>query len=233
MENDQFATGLTRLQPDLRRQAARLASSAVDAADLAQATCLRALEKRRLFVRGSVDDLKRWLLKIMVNLSYDLHRKGSRETPVDWLEEVGARESPLPPVWSTLADEDVNAAVERLQPRLREAYRLFAIDRVSYATISRRLCIPVATVATRIYRARAWLRATLAIAGPAGGASGGGGSGGGGSGGGGSGGGGSGGGGQTSPGRLAHFPPVAQASRRSGGQVLATRSGSTQARSAF
>jgi RNA polymerase sigma-70 factor (ECF subfamily) len=162
MENNRFSTGLVRLQPDLRRVAARLATNAVDAADLAQATCLRALEKRRLFVRGSVDDLKRWLLKIMVNLHTDLRRKGSREIPADWLDEVGALENPAPPPWSTLADEDVNAAMEGLRPRLREAYRLFAIDRFSYATISTRLCIPVATVATRIYRARARLRAALA-----------------------------------------------------------------------
>lgn len=162
MENDRFSTGLVQLQPDLRRVAARLATNGVDAADLAQATCLRALEKRRLFVRGSVDDLKRWLLKIMLNLHRDLCRKGSREIPADWLDEVGALENPAPPPWSTLADEDVNAAMERLRPRLREAYRLFAIDRFSYATISTRLCIPVATVATRIYRARARLRAALA-----------------------------------------------------------------------
>jgi RNA polymerase sigma-70 factor (ECF subfamily) len=161
MENTRFSTGLVRLQPDLRRLASRLATNAVDAADLAQATCLRALEKRRLFVRGSVGDLKNWLHRIMVNLHRDLHRKGAREMPADWLEEVGAMEDPGPPAWSTLADEDVNAAVEGLRPRLREVYRLFAIQRYSYATISRRLCIPVATVATRIYRARARLRAAL------------------------------------------------------------------------
>src|ERR1017187_10492481 len=89
MENSSFSTGLVRLQPDLRRLASRLATNAVDAADLARATCLRALEKRRLFVRGSVGDLKNWLHRIMVNLHRDLHRKGAREMPADWLEEVG------------------------------------------------------------------------------------------------------------------------------------------------
>jgi len=55
----------------------------------------------------------------------------------------------------------MSAAVERLRPPLREAYRLFAVDRVSYAIISSRLQIPLSTVATRILRARARLRESL------------------------------------------------------------------------
>jgi RNA polymerase sigma-70 factor (ECF subfamily) len=157
----EFSSWLAQLQPSLRRLAARLAKNPVDAADLAQATCLRALEKRALFVRGSCEDLKRWLVKIMVNLHFDLLRKASRETPADWLDEVAAPEETPAPNWSTLADEEVRSAVEHLRPHLREAYRLFAVDRVSYATISTRLRIPVSTVATRIYRARVRLRATL------------------------------------------------------------------------
>ena len=156
-----FVIWLGALQPDLRRRALRLTNNFADAADLAQATCLRALEKRALFVRGSATELRQWLFRVMANLHCDGLRRGSRETPVAWLDEVSATEGPTVGSWRTLGDDEVATAVDRLRPPLREVYRMFAIDRVSYAAISTRLRIPISTVATRILRARGHLRATL------------------------------------------------------------------------
>ena len=157
-----FSEWLTRLQPDLRRLAAWLSASPTDAADLCQATSLRALEKQTLFVHGSLNEMRRWLTRIMFNLHYERLRGATREVLADWLDEVAVPSNDTgPPVWLTVADEEVTAAVEQLNPTLRVAYVLYAVDRCSYATISSRLKIPVRTVATKVYRARARLREAL------------------------------------------------------------------------
>jgi RNA polymerase sigma-70 factor (ECF subfamily) len=157
----EFCGWLTRSQPDLRRLALRLTSSATDAADLAQATSLRALEKRALFVSGSFNELKRWLTRIMFNLHYERLRGATREVLADWLDEVAASSEPPPPLWLTVDDEEVSAAVAQLRPTLRAAYVLYTVDGCSYASISSQLQIPMRTVATKVHRARARLRQTL------------------------------------------------------------------------
>jgi RNA polymerase sigma factor (sigma-70 family) len=157
----EFCGWLTKCQPDLRRLAGRLTSSATDAADLAQATSLRALEKRTLFVSGSFNELKKWLTRIMFNLHYERLRGGVREVLADWLDEVPAANEPPSPLWLTVADEEVDAAVAQLNPTLRVVYVLYTVDGCSYANISSRLQIPLQTVATKIHRARARLRQTL------------------------------------------------------------------------
>jgi RNA polymerase sigma-70 factor, ECF subfamily len=172
MENDanhgdvtalgRYAFWLVAAQPHLRRLAMLLTENENDAADLVQATNLRAWEKRTLFVRGAAADLRRWLFRIMGNLRRDIWRRDSRCLPSGWLDDVPVPEVDPTPGWATVAEDDLNAAMNSLRPCLREVYRLYAIERHSYATISSRLRIPRATVATRIYRARRRLRATLA-----------------------------------------------------------------------
>jgi RNA polymerase sigma-70 factor (ECF subfamily) len=157
----EFCAWLTKSQPDLRRLAGRLTSSATDAADLAQATTLRALEKRALFVSGSLNELKKWLTRIMFNLHYERLRVAVREVLADWLDEVPAASESSPPLWLMVADEEIDAAVAQLNPTLREAYVLYTVEGCSYAGISSRLQIPLQTVATKIHRARARLRQTL------------------------------------------------------------------------
>ena len=157
----EFCGWLTRSQPDLRRLAVRLTSSPTDAADLAQATSLRALEKRALFVTGSFNELKRWLTRIMFNLHYERVRGSAREVLADWLDDLAASSEPPPPLWLMVADEEVSAAVAQLNPALRVAYVLYTVDGCSYANISSQLRIPMRTVATKVHRARARLRQTL------------------------------------------------------------------------
>jgi RNA polymerase sigma-70 factor (ECF subfamily) len=156
-----FETWLAALVPDVRRLGIHLAGNTADAADLAQATCLRALEKRALFVRGTGSDLRRWVGRIMVNLHHDARRRSGWEIPSDWMEEVRAQEPEPAATWKMIDDDDLHAAVDGLRPQLREVYVLGALEGYSYETISAELKIPVATVATRMFRARARLRAAL------------------------------------------------------------------------
>jgi RNA polymerase sigma-70 factor (ECF subfamily) len=156
-----FAEWIVALQPDLRRFGMRIAANPTDAADLAQATCLRALEKRRLFAHGSRDDLKRWLTRIMVNLHRDWRRQGAREVLLDQTDGIPATETAPQPLWTRIGDDQVRCAIDRLSLTLRDVYRLRAIERFSYAKIAVRLRIPMSTVATRMFRARIRLRALL------------------------------------------------------------------------
>jgi len=124
----EFAGWLTGLQPDLYRFAARLTAIAADTADLVQGTTVRALEKRRLFAGEAPDDLRRWLYRMMVNLHCDHVRRRGREVAGKHIDEFPALFEPVP-FWATIDEADVTAAVERLQPRLRTAYQLYAVDR--------------------------------------------------------------------------------------------------------
>jgi RNA polymerase sigma-70 factor (ECF subfamily) len=156
-----FGLWLERLQRELLGVAFRLAKNGPDAADLMQATCLRALEKRHLFVQGSVTDLRNWLLKIMRNLHLDGLRRRASEVLVDQFEDMPAPEPAPMPSWKMLDERALWSAIRQLAPGLREVYRLVAIERLPYVTISRRLRISITTVATRIHRARALLRQNL------------------------------------------------------------------------
>ncbi len=114
-----------------------------------------------MFVSGSFNELKKWLTRIMFNLHYERLRGAVREVLADWLDEVPAASEPPLPLWLTVADEEVDAAVAQLNPTLRVVYVLYTVDGCSYANISSRLQIPLPTVATKIHRARASLRRTL------------------------------------------------------------------------
>lgn len=153
--------GLVLSLPSLRRVAGRLTSNRADAADLVQMTCVRVLEKSGYFTQGSLPELTKWLVTVLVNLHRDNVRKRRREVLRACLDEAVAPEPPALPAWRALGDEDVAVLVGELRPNLREPYLLYAVDRVSYADIAVRLGIPIATVATRIFRARACLRAAL------------------------------------------------------------------------
>jgi RNA polymerase sigma-70 factor (ECF subfamily) len=142
--------------------ARRLTPNRSDAADLAQATCLRALENWNKFVTGSAAGFKKWLATIMANQHLDGLRKRRREvltSELDALPDGRVPEEALP--WQDLKTASVNAAVRTLPRPLQEAYVLFSFDLLSYAEISTRVNAPARTVGSRIFRARALLRSTL------------------------------------------------------------------------
>src|SRR5690349_1601764 len=118
----EFWTLLMSLQVELKRRARRLTQNPSDASDLVQATNLRALEKRALFVSGSAHGFMNWLFRVMVNLHRDGLRAGTHEMVVDWLDDVPGNPETSPPLWTMLDDGQVVAAVERLPPKLRVVY---------------------------------------------------------------------------------------------------------------
>lgn len=151
--------------PCLERLARRLTSSPAEAADLVQATCLRGLEKSAGFVAGAAGEFRGWLVTIMWHIHYDWLRKRRREVLSTELDELPDAASGVgredPPPWLTVEDRSVEAAVQALPANLHDPYVLFAVDQLTYAAIANRLKMPLRTVGTRIFRARARLRAAL------------------------------------------------------------------------
>jgi RNA polymerase sigma-70 factor (ECF subfamily) len=145
------------LQSELRLEAGRLTRNAADAEDLVQDTLERGLRKYERHTYGS---LRAWLLHIMRNLFIDRYR--SRRAMERRMELLSLPSEPAPlPRWAQVSDAALEAAIVSLDPGTRSLILLREREGLSYAQISARLAIPVATVGTRLLRARRKLRALL------------------------------------------------------------------------
>jgi RNA polymerase sigma-70 factor, ECF subfamily len=157
-----FASDLCAAVPDLRRIARRLVNQECLADDLVQLTCMRALERRDQFQLGT--NLVGWLSTILRNLHRDELRRRRYQVSLEaQLGELtgtdqGRDETPL---WSNLNVEDVRLASSALPEEMRDAYLLYTFEGLTYLAIARKLGVPMATVATRLYRARIKLREIL------------------------------------------------------------------------
>jgi RNA polymerase sigma-70 factor (ECF subfamily) len=102
-----------------------------------------------------------WMTRVMHNLFIDRVRRA--RTPHDELDEQ-ATAAPAPEAlawWEQLTADDVRAALPRLPDDQRAVFELFALEGKSYKEIAAALAVPVATVGTRVLRARRRLRALL------------------------------------------------------------------------
>lgn len=158
----------------LRAYANMLTGNRAAADDLLQDTFERALRGSAQFRAGS--NLTAWLRRIMRNLFTDRCRQGTRFVSMTGsdLAERFPDENLLDPsddddddLREFLSMDDVKAALAAIERPLREIFVLAHLKRQSYQTISAELGIPVSTVGTRLWRARARLRVALVNAGPA------------------------------------------------------------------
>jgi RNA polymerase sigma-70 factor, ECF subfamily len=147
----------------LERNAFRLTRHRADAADLAQDTIEKALRSWRRFTPGS--HVRAWLFTIMSHLFIDRCRRRGREVELPGGTEPAVlppiEEQMATPVWLRLTDEHLRRALVELDPSMREIYQLRAVQQLSYKSMAQRLGIPVATVGTRLNRARSKLRSLL------------------------------------------------------------------------
>ena len=154
-----FGEFLLPCLPRLRAAARKLTLAPADAADLVQATVVRAFEKRHRFTFLSDARLRGWLVAIMHNIHCDLARKRRREVLMPTLSELPDRSGDEPTAaWRVVADDLVDQAVRALPPKLQTPYLLFAVDGLSYSDIASRLRVGSGTIGTRIHRAREQLR---------------------------------------------------------------------------
>ena len=144
--------------PRLRRYASVLTGDVHRADDLLQDTLARAWEKRRLWRSGS--DLRAWLFRIMHNLHLNQFAMRRREKLCESLDIEGiTHDIPVRGVqFEHVALAETLAQLEHLPTEQRAVLVLAAVEEMTYEEIARVLDIPVGTVMSRLFRARAKLR---------------------------------------------------------------------------
>lgn len=155
-----FATNdLINEMESLKKFALKLTRNDSDADDLAQATILRALEKRALFQADT--NLFSWAAKIMYNLFVSGYRRKVKfETQYDPENYINS-ESVSASQETALEFKEVQEAMNGLSDDHREILIMICIKGMQYAEVSEALQIPVGTVRSRLSRARESLQFLL------------------------------------------------------------------------
>ena len=178
-EEAQIATGLRRRDPDvldalieqyqhrLLRYLAHMTGNRATAEDLFQETWIRVLVKGHQYDGKS--KFATWLMTIAHNVAIDHLRK---RTPAS-LDEMRDPEDAAPfeppakgpsPFDNAAASEDkarIQAALDQLSPIFREVLVLRFQEQMKLEEIAKLVCIPLATVKTRLYRGVQALRPAL------------------------------------------------------------------------
>jgi RNA polymerase sigma-70 factor (ECF subfamily) len=166
---------IQQLRPVLCHMAVRMTGNRADAEDLVQLALMKALERRGRLRADS--NLKAWLRTVMHHQVIDQTRREHRRVPwrqemdqlpaqgpvdepdVDpWASAAGGQPTVL---WESLSSDDVKQALARCPDPLRRPFEMQQFDGRSLSEISVILGVPRATVATRLFRARARLRRLL------------------------------------------------------------------------
>lgn len=149
----------------------RVIGNAQDAEDLAQEVFLKLFRSLNSY-RGDAA-FTTWLHRLTLNVAFDWLRARKRRpltVPLEPPGETAGEPIPLPaspaegPEETALRGErreQLRQAIEALAPEYREVVLLYHFHHLSYQQIGDRLDLPVRTVETRLYRARAQLRKRL------------------------------------------------------------------------
>jgi RNA polymerase sigma-70 factor (ECF subfamily) len=146
------------------RLAYRLTGNQHDAEDLTQEVFVRVFRSLDTYTPGTFEG---WLHRITTNLFLDQVRRKARirfdALPDDSGDRLAGREPGPERAFEHLnLDLDVQAALDQLPPQFRAAVVLCDIEGLSYEEIAEALDIKLGTVRSRIHRARAMLRESLA-----------------------------------------------------------------------
>lgn len=162
-----------RYQHKIYRYVKRLVGNETDAEDITQEVFLKALNSLHGFREEST--LQTWLFRIATNLCRDTIRRRQREK--GWLplwrstdseEEEGAidlpdtREEPERLLLQEELSKVLHEAIDRLPIAMRQVIVLHDIESLSYEEVAQSLGVPVGTVKSRLFHARARLRDALA-----------------------------------------------------------------------
>jgi RNA polymerase sigma-70 factor (ECF subfamily) len=155
-----FAQAAREHEPLLSAIARRLCGNEADAEDLVHDTYERALRSWNGHLTAA--HLRSWIVSILNHLFIDRCRRARRAPRTEAIDglEVAAIEQGAPPVWTSVSDHQINAALATLDADHRRVYELRACGR-SYDEIAAELDIPSRTVGTRLFRARKKLKEAL------------------------------------------------------------------------
>jgi RNA polymerase sigma-70 factor (ECF subfamily) len=132
----------------------------VEADDLVQAACERALARRHQFQEGTRFDS--WMFRIVQTIWIDqIRTRKVRKEETEVPEGRLGSDEPVRRVEARLALDEVRRAVDRLPPDQRTALLLVTVDGLSYKEAAEVVQVPVGTIMSRLARARLTLQAQL------------------------------------------------------------------------
>ncbi|TQE99584.1 MAG: RNA polymerase sigma factor [Spiribacter salinus] len=159
---------LVGLLPRLRRFAMGLTGDSSEADELVQQACEKALRKQHQWQAGT--RLDSWMYRIIQTTRIDNVRSRRNDTAsleTSQIPEARDRRSEHAPENQNMLDR-VSRILDQLPEDQRAVMVLVAVEERSYQEASKILEIPVGTVMSRLYRARARVQSELGMAMPAG-----------------------------------------------------------------
>jgi RNA polymerase sigma-70 factor, ECF subfamily len=158
--SNRFGDQLIAVLPRLRRFARGLTGSAVEADDLVQAACERALARQHQFQEGTRFDS--WMFRIVQTIWIDqIRSRDVRKEAAEFAEERLGSDEPVRRVEARLALDEVRRAFDRLPPDQRVVLSLVTVDGLSYREAAEVVRVPVGTIMSRLARARIALQQQL------------------------------------------------------------------------
>lgn len=164
-----FEEMLDPLLDPLFGTALRLTRNRADAEDVLQDAVLNAWRSLASFERGT--NFKAWIFRILTNVFISRKRveaRGGRTADlvdVEDIAEVAREESLESEDWESLyprlVDDDVKRALDELSEEFRAPLLLSSLGGLSYKEIAAVLDVPIGTVMSRLFRARARLKKAL------------------------------------------------------------------------
>lgn len=149
----------------------RMVPNAEEASDIAQEVFIRAYQSFGRFDARS--SLRTWLFRIAYNLCVDRSRRYKRgldETSIDVMGEDDAAFEVPDSRWDPQAlmlDDELRAVVERgleeMSDKLRTVLLLHDKEDFAYEEIAQTLSLPIGTVKSRLFLARAHLQKVVGI----------------------------------------------------------------------
>jgi RNA polymerase sigma-70 factor (ECF subfamily) len=149
-----FSDQLVAVLPRLRRFARGLTGSPVEADDLVQAACERALSRQEQFQEGTRFDS--WMFRIVQTIWIDqIRARGVRKEESDesGMERLGSDE-PVRRVEARLQLSEVREALNHLPDEQRAALMLVTVEGLSYKEAAEVAGVPIGTIMSRLARAR-------------------------------------------------------------------------------
>ena len=140
-----------------------LNGSMEEAEDVVQDAFVAAYHRRSTYRPG--DPLRPWLYRIAINRCVDRLRARARRPGISALEDspeaVSSAGSPLGSLLAVERERRLQKAVDELPPKYRAVFLLRHLDDLSYEDIAKATELPLGTVKTHLFRARAQLREAL------------------------------------------------------------------------
>ena len=143
----------------LFRVALRFVGNAADADDLVQDTLFSAYQSWDQYEPGT--NAKGWLITILRNLFVNEYRRNVRRNEILSANGFTPREHPTVRYFDELVDDEVMRAIDALPLPYREVVMLRDVEDLPYEEIAAMLDIPIGTVKSRLFRARAMLQDQL------------------------------------------------------------------------